>query len=74
MLVCTEFYMQLTKKLSVVSLLVYALCSANVVFAADSDADLQTLVDEIQALAEKSSKERAADLWLQIALEDLGGR
>lgn len=62
--------MQFNKKLSLVSLFVFAFMSS-AVFAADSDADLQTLVDEIQALAEKSRKERAADRWLQIALEDL---
>ena len=33
--------------------------------------DIQVLVDEIQALADKSRQERAADRWLQIALEDL---
>ena len=33
--------------------------------------DIQVLVDEIQALAEKSRQERAADRWLQLALEDL---
>lgn len=63
--------MQLTKKISVVSLLFCLFASSNALFAADSETDLQTLVDEIQALAEKSRKERAADRWLQIALEDL---
>jgi len=33
--------------------------------------DVQAIVDELQALAEKSRQERAADRWLQIALEDL---
>jgi len=63
--------MQFIKNLSVVSLMACAFMSSNVVFAADTDSDLQILVDEIQVLAEKSRKERAADRWLQIALEDL---
>ena len=33
--------------------------------------DIQALVDELQALADKSRKERAADRWLQSALEDI---
>ena len=63
--------MQLTKKLSVFPLLVCVFSSSSGLFAADSESDLQALVDEIQALAEKSRKERAADRWLQISLEDL---
>ncbi len=63
--------MQLTKKFPLVSVVVLALISSNVVSGADSDTDLQNLVDEIQALATKSRKERAADRWLQNALEDL---
>lgn len=39
--------------------------------AISAEGDVQTLVDEIQALADKSRKERAADRWLQNALEDL---
>lgn len=35
------------------------------------DNDLQTLVDELQTLTEKSRQERAADRWLQNAMEDL---
>lgn len=38
---------------------------------ASEDADLQSLVDEIEQLAEKARQERAADRWLQIALEDI---
>ncbi|PIE25385.1 MAG: hypothetical protein CSA60_00815 [Neptuniibacter caesariensis] len=33
--------------------------------------EVQTLVNELQQLAEKSRQERAADRWLQNALEDL---
>ncbi len=35
------------------------------------DGDLQTLVDDLDALAKKARQERAADRWLQNALEDL---
>lgn len=35
------------------------------------DTEVQALVDELQSLAEKSRQERAADRWLQNALEDL---
>ena len=33
--------------------------------------DAQVIVDELQTLVEKSRKERAADRWLQNALEEL---
>ena len=33
--------------------------------------ELQTLVDELQALTEKAREQRAADRWLQNAMEDL---
>lgn len=38
---------------------------------AEENPDLQVLVDELRALAEKSRDQRAADRWLQQALEDL---
>jgi len=41
--------------------------------AAD-DPGLRQLVDELRQLSEKSRRERAADRWLQQALEDLVGR
>ena len=63
--------MLLTKKISLISLLVCSFLTSAPLIAADSDSDVQALVDEIQALAEKSRKERAADRWLQLALEDL---
>jgi hypothetical protein len=38
---------------------------------ADENPELQELIDELRTLAEKSRDQRAADRWLQQALEDL---
>lgn len=49
------------------------LCAAGSSQAAD-DPGMQQLVDELRQLSEKSRRERAADRWLQQALEDLVAR
>lgn len=46
-------------------------CLGFPVTALAEDNELQTLVDDLDELAKKSRQERAADRWLQNALEDL---
>ena len=40
-------------------------------FAAEEDAELQTMVDELRGITEKARQQRAADRWLLTAMEDL---
>ena len=48
--------------------------SSATVLADRSGRDLQQLIDELRALSDKSRKERAADRWLQRAMEDLAAK
>jgi len=50
-------------------IVVLCLVMSNMTFAGEDD--LQALVDDLQTLSEKARKERAADRWLQNALDDL---
>lgn len=47
------------------------LLSSLFISQANAADDAQAIIDELQALTEKSRQERAADRWLQNALEDL---
>lgn len=58
------------KKLINIILSIIVLSSITLTEVNASD-DVQAIVDELQALANKSRQERAADRWLQNALEDL---
>ena len=49
----------------------FGLCLLFPVAVLADDGELQTLVDDLDALAKKARQERAADRWLQNALEDL---
>ena len=48
-----------------------SVCVAFPIVSHAESTDIQTLVDELQALTDKARKERAADRWLQNAMEDL---
>jgi len=49
-------------------------CLALPAMSVHAEDDLQQLVDDLQALTDKSREQRAADRWLQNALEDLVGK
>jgi len=64
-----EFFMKQHKQL--MSCLSLVFCLVFPVAALAEDNELQTLVDDLDELVKKSRQERAADRWLQNALEDL---
>ena len=61
--------MKLTKHFFAATLLALVTALPTVLLAQEND--VQALVDELQALAEKSRQQRAADRWLQNAMDDL---
>lgn len=61
----------MTKRISIVLLTMLVILSSLPMLSVAQDQDLQALVDELQALTDKSRQQRAADRWLQNAMEDL---